>query len=56
MLDVWIISCGGVGCTYVNEYLKKYTKLNINCDKDFDNLKHPPLPIENIGKKVLLKP
>ena len=41
-LDGLIVSCGGVGTTFLIEWLNQYIK--VNCPYDTDGLKHAPKP------------
>lgn len=53
-LDVWVVSPGGVGTTFLMEYLSKYVRLNHPYDDD--GLKHwpaPPAELSNNRIKVI---
>ena len=49
-MDVIVVSFGGVGTTFLIEFLSKYLK--VNDAGDMDKIKHSPLPPISFNKKV----
>ena len=53
-IEVCVISAGGVGTTFLMEFLSKYKKLNN--PYDYDDIKHLPLPPLSKNKNLVQRP